>query len=361
MDRIKVLQVIEHLNIGGREKMFVELVLGLDRTRFDPVVVTFMGGRLEVALQQKGVKVLRAGGQCRLNRISELIRLMREEHVQLVHTHMFSAGTWGRIAALLYNVPVKVHTHASLTFQEKRRKRLLPEMALTASTDRVICVSEAVRNHLSSTIGMWAGKMVVIPNGIDASRFNFSRFSLHAPPSLVAVGRLEKVKGFDILIRAVAIVRARGVDVRCTIAGDGTEMGHLRELAEHLNVAEHVTFAGYVKNILPLLQASDLLVAPSYREGLSNAILEAMAAGLPVIASRVGGNKELLKDTGWLVPPGDEDALSKTLVEVLQEPQKALEMGSLSKTKILQDYTLSKMIEKHEKLYLYLLQKKSII
>lgn len=356
-----VLHVIEHMHLGGRETALARLVRGLDRTRFTPIVATFLPGDLGDGLAAEGIPVIRVDVRPKHRRIGALERLIRDRGVDLVHTHMFSAGTYGRAAAIAAGVRGIVHTHATLSFRERPWKTYLPEAAFTAFTDRVICVSRAVRDHLARFLPVYRDRLVVIPNGLAIEAFGRPAGApkgFHAPPRIVGVGRLEPVKGFDVLIRALGELRRGGVDFQARLVGDGSERAALEALAASQGVAEHVEFLGHRNDVAALLAEADLYVAPSHREGLSNAVLEAMGAALPIVATRVGGNPELLEPIGELVPPADPAAMADAIRRTLADPAAARARGDAARAEIERNYTLSGVVRRHEELYTELLERR---
>lgn len=349
-----VLHVIEHMHLGGRETALARLVRRLDRTRFTPIVATFLPGDLGDALAAEGIPVVRLDVRPKHRRVGALERLIHERGVDLVHTHMFSAGTYGRAAAIAAGVRGIVHTHATLSFRERPWKTYLPEAAFTAFTDRVICVSRAVRDHLARFLPMFKDRLVVIPNGLAIDVFGRPTGAprgFHAPPRIVGVGRLEPVKGFDVLIRALGELERAGVEFRARLVGDGSERARLEALVASLGIGGRVEFLGHRHDVSAILAEADLYVAPSHREGLSNAVLEAMGAALPIVATRVGGNPELLEPIGVLVPPADPSAMAEALRRTLADPIAARARGDAARVEIERSYTLTGVVRRHEDLY----------
>lgn len=350
MSEITVLHVIEHLRVGGEEAMVSRLASRLNHGVIRPMVATFLGGSLEQSLRERRVPVYQVETRLKMGRILALARLIRKMKVDVVHTHLFSAGLWGRLAGLVAGRPALVHTHGTLTFHARRAKRLPMELLLARFTDRTICVSEAVREHITAALG-GAGRTVTIPNAIDTQEFACARRKLHSPPRVAAIGRLDPVKGYDILIRALALLKAEGLDVHCTIAGEGPQRGELETLARKMGLVERVEFAGKLDRVLPLLESADLLAAPSWREGLSLTLLEAMAAAMPIVATPVGGNRELIEGVGWLVPTGDSWALARAIAERVTNPEESLEGGRRARLRAVESYDIERMIESHQRLY----------
>ena len=333
------------------------LATGVDCHFFEPMVVSFYGGDLETSLREKGVKVFQIGTRSRFLRIGSLVRIIKRLKVDLVHTHLTSAGYYGRPAAWLTGKWV-AHTHHSLIFQDLKTKRLVAERMLAPMTDQSVSVSEAVARHLQEHLGTQAKYLMVIPNGIEPERFLCQRDAFNTPPVITACGRLEPVKSFDLLLEALAVLRVEGWDFHFHLIGDGSQMRPLRSQCQTLGLMDRTTFTGYVKDVAPFLKKSDVYVSSSYREGLSIALLEALAAGLPVVATNVGGNPEVLKDIGRLIPPGNVNALAQAIRNVLNDQVKALSMGQAGRERVLSRYTIRKMIESYQEVYCELLSGK---
>lgn len=217
-------------------------------------------------------------------------------------------------------------------------------------TDKSICVSNAVKNHLIIDGRLNEKNLVVIPNGISASRF------LGTPPRvpqtpcrLITVGRLEHVKGQDLIIRALAA----GSDYfkELWLVGDGAESASLHQLSSDLGVDHKVRFLGTRNDIPSLLAQADVYVAPSRSEGLPVAVLEAMASGLPVIATDIEGHREVLEGVGWLVSPEEPLSLVQNIMAVLSDPVKTKKMAIAGKDRVTKKYTLARMVSAHVSLY----------
>ncbi len=352
MARATVLHVIEHMHRGGRERALERLVRGMDGDRYHSIVATFLGGEIAEAMTADGFDLVRIDARPDVARIGALARLIRERGVDLVHSHMFSGGAWGRAAALKAGVRGVLHTHATLSFREHPWKTYVPELLLTGVTDKVICVSQAVYEHLAFFLRPFRSRLVVISNGLDVDPGGAPpRRDRSGPPLIVGVGRFEPVKGFDVMLRALAELARRGVDFRCSMVGDGGERAALEALSRSLGLEKQVAFVGYRSDVTALLADADLFVAPSHREGLSNAVLEAMAAALPIVATRVGGNPQLLDSIGGLVPPADPPAMADEIQRLFADPRLARERGEKGHAKIVSEYTLASVVRRHEELY----------
>ncbi|MGQ9558655.1 MAG: glycosyltransferase family 4 protein [Desulfurispora sp.] len=300
--------------------------------------------------------------------ISRLAALLRQEKIALLHAHGSRAGLPGRLAALLAGTPVRFFTaHNSLFYSGwpvwKLSAMVLAERLLAACSQQVIAVSENLRRELLEKEKLPPHKVVVIPNGIEPGRFMYERRGAaiageRGEPRVVlgTVARLAPQKGLATLLRAFALLEgqlAGAYDLRLVLVGDGPLLSELQTLAGQLGIAQRVVFTGMRRDIPELLHSFDIFVLPSLTEGLPLTVLEAMAAGLPVVASRVGGIPEAVQDgqTGFLVPPGQEVALAEKLGCLVQQPEWRCRMGAAGRQRVLAEFTVQSMVRKTERLY----------
>lgn len=304
---MRVLHVITGLAAGGAEQQLRMLLPHSDAAA--EVATLTNPGSVAAAIRAEGTPVydLAMRGNRDIGVLPRLVRLMRQGRYDLVHTHLYRACLYGRLAARMAGVPHVVATEHSLgdTLIEGRPRthgvrahgvRML-YLAGERLGDVTIAVSETVRRRLVGW-GVPAGRVVVVPNGLDAARFRFDpqvrRRSRHrlgiAPDAFVVggVGRLDPVKRFDVLVRAVA-----GLDVTLLLVGEGPQRHRLAELARALGSGFRVVFTGESMDVAAELAAMDLLVAPSLDETFGLAVLEALAAGIPVLYTRCPALQDL--------------------------------------------------------------------
>lgn len=350
MEHPKVVCLIEHLNHGGEEKLVYNLMPAFKEYGIEPWVITFKEGALDKRIVEKGVGHICLHEHSKVTRIPALMKHLKELAPEIIHTRLFSAGFWGRIAAHLSVPAAVINTHPGYTFGRKKWKRLPIEKALLKVTDRSVCVSQAVKDHLMGSGGMSPEGMVVIPNGIDVAPFaSIPPQEIAVPARLITVARLARVKGHDILLRALPHVSDLVEEL--LVVGDGPEASHLRTLAAELQIESQVRFLGSRDDIPELLAKSDLFIAPSRSEGLPVAILEAMAAARPVVATAVGGSVEVVQDVGWLAPPEDPGALAREIRQALINPNDTAQMVEKARNRVKNHYDFKKMIESYLQLY----------
>jgi sugar transferase (PEP-CTERM/EpsH1 system associated) len=363
-DRISVLYVIWSLQMGGAERVVYDLARKLDRRRFRPMVCCLnFRGRLADELEKEGIRVYALDKKPKLDAsvLVKLWKLMRRERVDVVHTHLWTSSFWGRLAALLARVPVVVITEHNLDTW-RRTPHFLADRLLGAGTDHWIFVSDEVKAFYRRRLRLGEDDFHVVHNGIDLAQFEApvdpaqvkQAMGLPAGKRVVGVvGRLEERKGHRFFVDAMKILLARHPDVVGLIVGEGKEMQRLKAQRDALGLQEGVRLLGYWANLAEALGVVDVFVLPSLMEGHPLAILEAMGAGKPVVATTVGGNAEAVEDgvTGYLVPPADPAALADAIQKVLAEPETAGRMGQQARRRLEQRFNLQAAVEVNQDVY----------
>ena len=351
---MRLLLIIDELDVGGTEQQLVELVRLLPRARWTPVVCCFRPGRKAAEIERLGVRVvhLPKRGRVDLRLLRGLIALMRNERFDVVQTFLIGANLWGRLAALVAGIPVVVASERNVDVWEEPAKRWLG-LALARFTDRIVANAEAVREYLVRR-GADPRRVVTIRNGVDFGRFatTIDRAALRqslgfAPEHTVAavVARLEPQKGQDVVLEVAARLRERFPALRWLLVGGGGAEASLRAEAARRRLEDRVVFTGFRTDAADLLRAADLSVLVSTKEGLSNTLLESFVAGLPVVASRVGGNAEVVTaGAGALVPPRDPDALAAAVERLLADPAAAARMGASGREHVRRELAVERMV-----------------
>jgi sugar transferase (PEP-CTERM/EpsH1 system associated) len=370
---IKVMHIIEDLENGGAERVLVTLASGLDPQRFRPLVCCLTKkGRMAVELEARGIPVVTINKRPKLDlaMLFRLCKLMREQKIDIVHTHVFTANFWGRLAAIFANVPVLI-THEHSTFTVDNRFRRWIENVLIRRTNRVITVSENLRRRLVSEGRLPPNVVVTIHNGLhlqpqssdEAKRAQLRReLGLEKFDHVIGtVGRLEPRKNYPLLLEAIAMLLARHPRAALLMIGSGPEKEKLQQQAHNLGISGQVVFTGYRSDISGLLGLMSTFCLSSTTEGISMAILEAMAAGVPVVATQVGGNVEIIPDRqhGILVPSGDVAALANALSETLSNQDAAIKMAKHGQARICEFFSEQHMIQRIEALYMQCLAQPS--
>jgi glycosyltransferase involved in cell wall biosynthesis len=354
-DLLKVAHVVLSLDIGGLEHVVLDLVregqksgqevavLCLERPGTLAQRVEALGAAVRCVYKRPGLKL----GIAR--RIKAVLEDLRPD---VVHTHQIGALFYAGPAARRAGVPVVVHTEHGRHFAN-RRTRWLGWLA-ARSAAKFFCVSRDIATEVLGYRIAPPRKVTVVPNGIDLNRFRAGekvlpvRETLGIPagaPVIGTVGRLNEIKRHDLLIRAFARVRRDFPQAHLLLVGDGPLADELRRLAAALGVSEDVHFAGYQPRPEHYLRAMDVFALTSRSEGMPLAVLEAWAAGLPVIATRVGGLPEMTGDgtAALLVPGGDEDALTRGLHDLLERPSFARQLAEVGRGRVETIYGLQQM------------------
>jgi glycosyltransferase involved in cell wall biosynthesis len=359
--RPRLLIVITLAETGGAQAYVARLLPALTR-EFDVTVAAGGRGFLSRATEAAGGRYVALAHMRRrldpredLLGLLELVRLMRRLGPDIVHVNSSKAGVLGRLAAALARVPVRVFTVHGWAFKAHdgiaAAAYLWADRLMRPLTTRTICVAESERAAGLRAHTCGAGNTVVIRNGVEHDRVPGAPPRTGGPPVVLAVGRLRAPKDFTTLVRAAE--RLEPGSARIRIAGDGPDRAELEaEIAARATGAE-VELLGERDDVPRLLAGSDVFVLPSRSEGMPLSVLEAMAAGRPVIASAVGGVPELVVDgvTGILVPPGDEAALAGAIGRLARAPAEGARMGEAAHRRVEAEFGLEACRRAHLDLY----------
>ena len=358
---VRVMHVLYRLQAGGTEYGVIKLVNGLDRSLVRSSICSSTPAtevkdllRPDVVLHECA---RRSGNDPKF--VWDLVRLFRRERPDIVHTHAWGTLCEGLIAARLARVPVVVHgEHGTL---QAKPDQLRVQRRVWDRVDRVLSVSSRLADTLSSATGFPRDRIHVIRNGVDLTRFTSvdrgsARRSLGLSDSTVVIGtagRLVPVKDHATLLEAVRLLTAHDADVCVLVAGDGPLRAALEARSAALGIADRVRFLGHQPDIERVFAGMDVFVLSSSSEGLSNTILEAMASGLPVVATRVGGADELVEDgrTGTLVAAGSPSALADALRAFVADPGRRAAAGAAGRERALTHFGIDRMIHDYADLY----------
>lgn len=340
---------------GGTERQMTELIQRLDRSRFDVHVACFQREgawlpRVEACAPVTAFPIRGFARPATLAQAARFARWCRTHRIALLQTCDLYANTFALPAAALAGVPVRIGSRRELNPDKSAGQIALQRHAYRCA-HAIVANSRAAARQLESE-GVAADRVRVIPNGVDADRFGQRPIGL-AVTTILTVANLRSEKAHEVLLAAAAQLR-RYSYLRYVIAGDGPRATELRALAERLGVAAQVRFLGHREDVPALLADADAFVLPSRSEAFPNGAIEAMAAGLPVIASRVGGLLDLIDDgrTGLLVPPDDPGALAAALESLILSPARAAMLGAAARSDVTRRYSFGRMVGGFEDLYL---------
>jgi L-malate glycosyltransferase len=371
--RGRVFFLVDSLELGGTESQAAALALGLHQLQYAVTVGCLRArGPLLIRLQGAHVPVMEFYPQGGLDSVRGLYKLLclswflRRGRFDIVHTHDLWSNLMGVPAALLARVPVIISSQrdiSHLPWYRTWRRRLL--RSIQALCDVLVTNATAIRNQLVGQEHFPPGKVRVIQNGVDLRRFFASMGDDRGPvrgassgKRIVLVGNMTSdVKGHPWLIEAAPTVLREFPDTHFVLAGDGEQRRNFERTVADLGLTKHFSFLGQCIDIPSVLSSCDIAVLPSRAEGLPNAVLEYMSAALPTVASKVGGNVEIVKDgvTGLLVPPENADALAAALLQLLRDPGLADRLGANGREYVRQNLSFEKLVERIDDLYAELL------
>lgn len=339
----------------------MEIACRLDRSRWDLHLSCVRAeGPLRTKLEAAGLHAWSCVGTSSFKSpgivaaILKLAGFLREHRIRLVHSFDFYSNVLGVPAARLARVPAVIASQRDLGNLRPSLQRRLHGMVLRLA-DRVVVNAEIVAEGIERAGIVGSSRIVVIPNGVDTARFCDARGE-GSPPGRVTVGTMAMLrpeKGLLDFVRAAGHVVQQLPEARFFIWGEGPLRRELEGLIRELGLSGAVTVAGATLEPEAALRRLDIFVLPSLSEACSNALLEAMATGRPVVATRVGGNPALVEDevTGLLVPPGDPAALAKAVIRLIQEPELAADLAVRAQRRVRTELSMDRMLERFEALY----------
>ena len=352
---------------GGTQRHLQQVLRLIDRRRFDVHVYTLRGGgEVEEELRAEGVSVTPLGIAQSLTTPPALLtmartaRVLRAARVDVVHGYQWRPALVGALAGRMAGVPLRLASKRSLTGDDRTAR--FAWRVIGRSVDTIVTNAEALRDEATAqgTRARWE----IVRNGVDVDRFRTAPPAAEAKaalgldprrPVVGTVGRLEGRKGHDHFLRAARAMLglANGLRPQILLVGDGPLRERLTGLATELAIAPSVRFAGALADVRTALAAMDVFVLPSRAEGMSNALLEAMAAARPIVATAVGGTAEVVEHdrTGLLVLPDDEEEMARAVLGLLAEPGRAAALGANAQRITVERYGAQAMVTRFERLY----------
>jgi glycosyltransferase involved in cell wall biosynthesis len=363
---LRLAYVIKEMVMGGSQTHLLQVLRLIDRKRFAPMFFCLTGeGALLDPVRALDVPVFMPGrgqpfkGLGLAARVASLRAELHRQKPDIVHNYLLRANLVGSISARLAGVKVVLCSKRGC--HHRRGFELVSAKIGNFLADRVMVNADAVREFVHADEGCPLDKMVVIPSGVDTSRFQplppadfKARIGVPADRAVVGVvTRMRVRKGVDEFIRAIALLRRTQPSAHGVIVGEVDLDADLRQLVQSLGLQDHLTLLGRRSDMPEVLSAFDVFVLCSHDEGMSNAILEAMAMEKAVVATDVGGTGEVVRHghTGFLVPARDPEPLARALQEILAQPERLQEMGRLGRRIAVERFSAQSMVRQMENLY----------
>jgi len=369
----RILRIIPSLEMGGVERTLTSILPRLDKRQYKVYLCClFKRDKLADTMESLGIPIIKFRMRARLDfdgkyiaGILRLTRLMKKMQIDIVHTHLYRANLAGRIAAKLAGIPVIIANEHNIDSWKKFSQRL-NDRALAKITNKIIAVSDAVKDFYVKKIGISEDKIITIYNGVDISKFQTyvntnkqkEEFGIKPDEKIITIiGRLHQQKGHLYFLKAAQIIREKNPKVKFLIVGDGPLEEQLRSMSEDLGISKNVVFTGLREDIPQILAMSDISVLASLREGFSITVLESMAAGKPVVVTDVGGNSEIVEHekTGFIIQPKSSEEMALYSLNIIDNQELAKKMGQEAEKRVL-NFSIDRMVRKTEYLYKSLLE-----
>jgi len=364
--RPRVLILTVGFGVGGAEQLILMTAPRLRDAGFEITVAALKGrGPIARELEAAGVRCVALDGRGRGDFlvVGRLLRFLRAEPVEILHAHLFPANLAARLAGRAAGVPIVITAHHDTDVWNRPSHRLM-ELLTAGMSDRTVACSEAVRRYVLERYGLPEAKVVTLRNAIvvpalvdDPVVRARQRAGFGAAPADLLIGTLgrleEPKKGLSFFLRAASLVARQRPQARFVLVGGGPARKRLEALAQAAGLTGSTVFAGERRDVAALLPAFDVFVQPSLWEGFGLTLLEAMAAARPVIASRVGGVPEIVRDgrDGLLVPPGDTEALAGAILRVLGDPDLAARLGRAGRERVETSFAIDDLVRDTVALY----------
>lgn len=394
MRKIKVVHIITRFDKGGSAENTLLAVLGLNKEKY--TILLIKGSSLESEMsdeesltvseslkiaEENNIKVINLPFLVRkiapltdLRALFTLFKILRKERPDIVHTHTSKAGFLGRFASFLARVPIIIHTPHGHVFHSYfgpvlTKIFVIAEKISSLITDKIITLTNRERDeHIERRIAP-LNKFITIHSGVDLDRFmnlniniKKKKKELNIPKDycvIGTVGRLVPIKGHKYLVSAAEMIIKEFPKTVFIFVGDGFLKPILERHAEALGIRKNIIFTGWRKDVPEILYLFDILVFPSLNEGMGRVMVEGMSLGKPIVASNVGGIRDLIEDgkNGILVPPRDSNALRKAISRLIRNKKLAEGLGKIGKMEVYPDFDASTMVKKIDNLYESLLSK----
>lgn len=361
---MRIIEVIGSLQIGGAENQVVQLLNGWDSFFHEKHLVTFQSTNTHLS-DRVGADVIRHHVPLRRWRqigcIFRLARLFRKIRPHVVQSHMFHTNVYTVLAARLAGVPVVIATEHGKNLWKKSWHRWIERMIVSPLVTCRVAVSEDIRDIRVEAHEVPEAKIVVIPPCVPIPS-DEGTYREGETIRIGAIGRMVEAKDYPTLIQAFASVIKSGVSAALIFLGDGPQRARLQDLAQEMLLSTCIHFPGFATDVGERLKTFDLVVFSSIREGIPVAMLEAMAAGIPIVATRVGGIPEVITDgmNGLLVESGSPEALAKAIARVAADPDLRKTLGRQGRQKVIALHSRESVCQRYENLFYKLLAEKNV-
>jgi glycosyltransferase involved in cell wall biosynthesis len=348
---VRLVFLLQDLKFGGTQRQALELARRLDPARFQVEIwLLAAGDDLTPLAGRHGIPVIRLGRRKQVGPAA-LARLgwrLKTQNLDVLMPLTVVPNIWGRVFGRLARVPVIVGNCRGGGAPRRQHERRLWPWA-----HHILCNSRAIRSVLIDSCRVPAGRLTTIYNGVDTEYFSPPDAPVAGPPGVLCVARMVPEKDHDTLLEAFSRTAQAHPEAELWLLGDGPRLKEVRDLARRLMPGERVKLLPPREDLRPLLHQASLLVLSSRTEALPNVILEAMASGLPVVATRVGGVPELVDHgrTGWLVDAGDASGLAAAMSQALADPDARQVMGRAGRKRVLENFSLDTMAARYEEVF----------
>lgn len=360
---LNVLHVIDTAGPGGAETVFLQTATRLDAARFQPTAIIGGTGWLAKQLQESALPphIVAAKGSFNARYLSMLVRLARQHRSDVIVAHLYGSSVYASLTGMILSIPVVSVLHGQSDVPDAERFSSLKAAIIRRASRKIVFVSGRLQDQLRPRLRLAAAQCAVIPNGIDIKVFQPERdrsiraeLGVSDDTTLIgAIGNIRKPKAYDVLLRAMRALLDHSQRFHLVIAGDCANPlgGQLKQLKRDLGIETHVTFLGLRPDVSRILNNLDVFVLSSHTEGFSIACIEAMACGVPVVATRSGGPEQILEDeAGLLVPTSDPEALAVAIERVISSKDLATALTARATKRVHEQYSLTTMLSRYEAL-----------
>ena len=365
-----VLHLIDTTGPGGAETVFTTLLKELSQTSSKNIVVLRGEGWVANKVRSIGItpRIIDSKGSFNLAYVKALRELVAHEHVDLIHAHLMGSNVYGALLALICRRPMIATFHGAVDVAAEERFLKAKFFIIGKGASKIVCVSRRLELELVARSNLPSKKLQLIYNGVDPSpvvtlRKSSLKEELGLPDSatlVVSIGNIRPAKGYEFLVDAAARIAAHDRDIHFIVVGHQKEalFKRLEEQVASAEIPPQIHWLGYREDVADILRQADIFLLPSVSEGFSISTVEAMMAGVAVIATRSGGPEELISDgeTGLLIPPKDPEAIISA-VSSLKNPMIRKRLQDNAREKALQQFSLSAMLKAYHGLYHQLTQK----